>query len=704
MLLPAAILVGGLVAAPLLTTVAASVRVRGARSGVGVNNYIAVLTDAQARHAIANSLRWLLLVAPLVCLVGFVLGQVGRNSYRSRALLIGVIAAPVAVSGLVSGMAFRLMSDPQPDRGVLTAVLSTAQHWLGRAPVLPGAGPAGPAVASAAGSAAGSPAGSVVEVDNASGDLVTADPLGAGQAAVLALTGVPTPAASPFTGTLPPLGAGEVVGAVTVDGRLAPGVPVVIRGVGGSDFTTSGRTGADGTVRFDVSQQSPAQYQLRIPAWAIARPSATTLLGPGSIGWVLGSAFAWSWAGFAVVVFRAGLAGIPRDLLRMARAYGAGRLRRAVSVYLPALVPVVSVVLLTLLVAAARVFELVLVGAPGSVQADADVVGVHWWRFQGLLGAGGAAALVVLPFLVVAGLALAALVGLNREWPRAAEAARTEPGPARSRARRWLARTLGLVAATLWLVPFLDLLATSLRSPRDAATAGWWARGHDGPGLESYRVAFASGELGGSLLTTAVRAVLATSLVLVLAAPAAHALAGGRLSRNTERVLVAVTAVLAVVPVPTVAGPLGATLDWLHLSGQPGALALVHAALGVPFAVLLLRPAFRAAQDEPLERVGLGDRGGVAAVLTVAARSWTTVLAVAVLEFVLVWNDMVVALLVGSAGSYPVTLVLYEQARELATSAGVISAGAVVSLAVPLALVLATGRWVVRGLTAGLVR
>lgn len=688
MLLPAAGLVAAVLVAPLLATVVTSIRVSGARFGVSLGNYTAILADVQVRHAIGNSLRWLVLAAPLVCLIGFLLGQVGRNSYRSRALLIGVIAAPIAVSGLVSGIVFRLMFDPHPDRGTVTAVLTAGQHLLGHAPVLPDAGPATAAVT----------------VRPINGDLVTADPVSAGQVGVLALTGALVRPGPRFTGSLPDPGAGRVAAVVTVDGMLAPDVPVTIRGIGGSDYAASGQTGANGTVRFDVANQSPAQYELGIPAWAVARPRASTLLGPGSIGWVLGSAFGWAWAGFAVVVFRAGLAGIPRDLLRMARAYGAGRVRRAVAVYLPALVPIISVVLLILLVAAARVFELVLVGAPGSVQDAADVVGVHWWRWHDTLGEGGAAALAVLLFLTVAALALAMLWGLKREWPSTPAPARTEPGRARSPARRWLARPMGLAAVALWLTPFLVLLATSLRSPRDAAVAGWWLRGHDGLGLESYRVAFASGELGGALLATAGRAVLASALVLVFAVPAAYALACGQLPRAVERVLITVTLLLAVVPVQGVASPLGGALDWLHISGEPGVVAAIHAAFGVPFAVLLLRLAVRAAQDGPLQRARLGDPGRVAAVLTAMSQSWTTVLAVAVLEFVLVWNDLVIGLLLGGSGGYPVTLVLYEQARQFATSAGVIAAGSVVSLIIPLALVLTTGRWVVRGLTAGLLR
>ena len=74
---------------------------------------------------------------------------------------------------------------------------------------------------------------------------------------------------------------------------------------------------------------------------------------------------------------------------------------------------------------------------------------------------------------------------------------------------------------------------------------------------------------------------------------------------------------------------------------------------------------------------------------------------VAVLEFVLVWNDYVVGILLGGPESGQVTFVLAEQARQFVTSESVMAAGAVVATAIPLGLVIATGDLLVRGFTSG---
>jgi alpha-glucoside transport system permease protein len=405
-----------------------------------------------------------------------------------------------------------------------------------------------------------------------------------------------------------------------------------------------------------------------------------------------------------VVVFAAGLRAVPTDRLRMARAAGVGPLTRLGRVLLPALRPVVAVVLLTLLVAAARVFDLVLVAVPGSVQESADVVGLQWLRRQDDLAEGRRAALVVLLSLFLAAAALLAAAGGSSRRSLAVPApGDPDPAPPRRRRWRWALRVAGVAALALWLVPFLVLVATSLHGPAHAAVAGWWSGRLSVLSVQSYADAFASGELGGALLGTAARATLATAGLLLLALPAAYALAWGGLRRRSARRLAALLAVLAVLPVQVYAGPLGSALGGARWLGAPTVLAAVHAAIGVPFAVLLLRGAFATVPLGEVTRERL-DGGEWQAATAVCSARWESVVAVAVLEFVLVWNDLVVGLLLGGPGSRLVTLALLGEARQFATNSATLAAGAVVVTVVPLLLVLATGRWLIRGLAAGVAR
>lgn len=518
-LLPATLLVGVVLVLPLVWAVVDSLH-------GGLGNYVGVLRDGQVRHAVRNSLFWLIL-APVICLFGLLLAWTISAHRR-----IGVLAAPIAVSALVTGLAFRLIAQP-------------------------------------------------------------------------------------------------------------------------GDF----------------------------------------LLGPTGIWLLLGLAFAWQWSGLAVVVFRSGLNAIPPGLVRMARAFGVSRARRLRTVIGPALFPAGALVLIIVLVAAARVFDLILIAAPGSDQAEVDVVGLHWWRFRDDLGAGESAALTVMQFAIAAVAALIGLWGLSREWPTNPAAA--EPAAGFRRRRR--GRAIVVLAVAVWVLPLLVLLLTSLHTPRAAAGGGWWSGGF---GFESYRQAFQSGELTGALVNTGARSVFAAVLLPVVAVPAAYALAWGGLPRRVNHALIAVTTVVAVVPPQTVIVELGRVFDRLHLLGAPTALTIVHTAFGVPLAMLLLRGAFASVPREIVHARRYDAEPG-SPLFAVVRETLPALVTVAVLEFVLVWNDYVVGLLLGGPEAGQVTFVLSDQARQFVTSESVMAAGAVVATVIPLGLVLATGNWLVRGFTSG---
>src|SRR5262249_30002581 len=103
-------------------------------------------------------------------------------------------------------------------------------------------------------------------------------------------------------------------------------------------------------------------------------------LGPGLIWVVLISAFAWLWLGFVVSLFRAGLDAIPDDVIRTVRAEGLRRWRRLRAVELPILRPISGIVVITLVVASVRLFDLVLVATPGSMRGEVTILSLHWWR------------------------------------------------------------------------------------------------------------------------------------------------------------------------------------------------------------------------------------------------------------------------------------------------------------------------------------
>jgi alpha-glucoside transport system permease protein len=540
--------------------------------GHGWANFRAVFADPGARHALRNSLVWLL-VAVLLVALGLGVALATRRVSRLWELFWRALVFPFGVAALVSGVAFRIIFDPTPQRGVVT--------------------------------------------------------------------------------------------------RLATGL------TGGS------------------------------PVW----------LSPGLIWVVLVSAFAWTWLGYAVSLLRAGLDTIPEDLVRAVAVEGVPGWRRLLTVELPLLRTVIGVVGLTLMVAAVRLFDLVLIVAPGSVQDDADVLGLHWWRAPG--GAGRSAALAVLLFAIVALVAVAGLRNLRRPWalPAASRRAdrggraeragwdgrggsvRRDSGTGRHRATPRASRlgiAVGVPLILLWALPALMLLATALHEPTAAATGGWWSPA--GLGLGSVAEVFRVG-LGQALLVTAFVAVVATVLVLAVGSLTAHLVTWGGLPHWLGRAAMTAFVILSVMPVQMYADPLRHALARVWLGDTPLALGVVHAAAGLPFAVLLLRATFAAVPPDVVA-AGLHDTRWQA-IRRLGEKLRPALVAVAVLESVLVWNDFIVGLLVSGAGSTPQSLVLSGLAKQFASSAGPVAAAAVLSSLVPVVLLLAAWPTVVRGLTVG---
>jgi alpha-glucoside transport system permease protein len=423
-------------------------------------------------------------------------------------------------------------------------------------------------------------------------------------------------------------------------------------------------------------------------------------LGPGLVWVVLVSAFCWIWLGYVVSLFRAGLESIPQDLARTVRAEGPRGWRRLRLVELPILRPVTGIIALTLVVAAVRLFDLVLVVAQGLTQSDANVLALHWWRTHAD-APGRSAALALVLFVVVAVLAVTGMRGLRRRWAMPpdtvpADARPSPPPPSRRGSAVGLA--VGIPVAACWAFPVLVLAMTSLHAPATAGLHGWWSA--HGLGFGSFAAAGDAG-LWRALLSNGLIAGLATLVVLAVALPTAYLLAWGGLPGWLGRAGVAAFVVLAVLPVQMYADPLRTTLLSTGLGNSRVSLALVHAAAGLPFAVLLLRAAFAAApaslvaeallhpsrRGEAIDRVRQGYRPVLTAVL--------------VLEFVLVWNDFIVGFLIGGPGSAPLSQVLWGQARQFATSAGPVAAAAVMWAALPVVTLLATWPTVVRGLTVG---
>lgn len=425
-----------------------------------------------------------------------------------------------------------------------------------------------------------------------------------------------------------------------------------------------------------------------VPAW----------LGPDLVTVALMSAFVWAWIGLPVVVFRAALDALPPDLADAVRANGGGRLdvfRDAL--WRPLLRRTAAIVFALVALGTARAFDLILVMAPGSSLDEAANLAVRVWQTSGSATTGPAAALNTL-WLVALGVGVvAAAVGGRQAWPPPA----LDYAPTRTvaeRARWPVRRALPILVALLWAVPVLALVATSLHSPQEAATRGWTAASLR---LSSYRDILTQDEVIRSFGFTALLALSVTVLVIIVALPAGYALA--RLRPPGTAAAGALLVAASAVPVQVVAGPINEVLARVGLAGTSIGLGLVHVALGAPFAVLVLRNALADVPGSRIRAARIAGRREWGVLWRTVPAALPAIIAVAVLEFVQVWNDFVVGLLFGGSGT-PLGLMVFGQTRQFVSNSGTLAAFALLASVPPLVVIVLARRQVIAGLVSGAVR
>jgi raffinose/stachyose/melibiose transport system permease protein len=89
---------------------------------------------------------------------------------------------------------------------------------------------------------------------------------------------------------------------------------------------------------------------------------------PGVALWAIGITVVWQYAGYSMVIFLAGLQGVPSELLEAAAIDGAGRFRRFWHVTLPMIAPAVTINLMLSTIGGLKLFDQVFAitnGGPG---------------------------------------------------------------------------------------------------------------------------------------------------------------------------------------------------------------------------------------------------------------------------------------------------------------------------------------------------
>ncbi|MEV7466571.1 sugar ABC transporter permease [Streptomyces kronopolitis] len=375
-LLPALLLLGALVVYPIAFSVRRSLFDAAGTGFVGLDNYGAMFSDDGIRTALRNTVVWVVVAPAVSTVLGLVFAVLTERIRWGTAFKL-IVFMPMAISMLAAGIIFRLVYDQDPQRGVADAVWVAVHDTFADPAPFPGARPRPRAALAPSGGGAFSTraavrAGSPVELPLIAvrpDDLRGARPAAAAAARPGAVTGTVW---LDFT-----RGGGGRPDVLDRGERALAGLRV--EAVRGGRVVASATTAADGT--FALPGDRAAGARLRLPAADFAEAyRGVDWLGPALVTPAIIGSYVWMWAGFAMVLIAAGLAGVPRELLEAARVDGAGEWQVFRRITVPLLAPVLLVVLVTLMINVLKIFDLVYVIAPGSSLRSANVLALQLFR------------------------------------------------------------------------------------------------------------------------------------------------------------------------------------------------------------------------------------------------------------------------------------------------------------------------------------
>ncbi|MFI9726639.1 MULTISPECIES: carbohydrate ABC transporter permease [unclassified Streptomyces] len=376
-LLPALVLLGALVVYPIGYSVVRSFYDQSGDGFAGFDNYQALFTDDGIRTALKNNIIWVVFAPTVATALGLVFAVLTERVRWGTAFKL-VVFMPMAISMLAAGIIFRLVYDQDPDKGVANAVWVGVHDTFAQSSAFPKAHPGRESPLEPAGG----------------GAFVTKETVGAGDTVTLPLVGVAPdlmpdgakPAAAPkpeddrITGSAwQDFTRGKGVGTLNqVDPAELGYAGMRIEAVKDGSVVETATAAGDGT--FSFSSKADGAH-LRLPADNFTEPyNGLDWLGPSLVTPAIIGSYIWMWAGFAMVLIAAGLAGMPRELLEAARVDGANEWQVFRRVTVPLLAPVLAVVTVTLMINVLKVFDLVFIIAPGSSQDDANVLALELYR------------------------------------------------------------------------------------------------------------------------------------------------------------------------------------------------------------------------------------------------------------------------------------------------------------------------------------
>ncbi|HEX3387440.1 MAG TPA: carbohydrate ABC transporter permease [Streptosporangiaceae bacterium] len=266
---------------------------------------------------------------------------------------------------------------------------------------------------------------------------------------------------------------------------------------------------------------------------------------------------------------------------------------------------------------------------------------------------------------------------------------------ARRRGRIGLIFAIMSVIAVVMLYPFWYLLNNAFRNESQFER-------QSGHSAVSWSQLFSELPVGRELLNSTLICVASILLILAVSTTAGFAFAKLRY-RASGWVFLGVVAAL-MVPLQSIIIPEYVNLGKLGLINTYLGAVLVYVALGTPFATFLMATYYRGISDDLIEAAVMDGLGYEQTFLRIALPlSWPAIATVTVLQFIQIWDDLLVGLLfLQNPQQRTITVGLAALSAGRTTSIPVLMAGSFISAVPAIVVYLIFQRYLVRGLTLGM--
>lgn len=262
----------------------------------------------------------------------------------------------------------------------------------------------------------------------------------------------------------------------------------------------------------------------------------------------------------------------------------------------------------------------------------------------------------------------------------------------------------------LWSVPTLGVFVTSFRPSQQTLQSGWWdallnpLRSGQWT-LSNYQQVLESEGMGNAFINSLIVTVPSTVIPITIAAFAAYAFAWIRFPLRGP--LFAIVVGLLVVPLQMAFIPVFQLYGDLGLGGTFLGIWLAHTAFGLPLAIFLLYNYISQLPRDLFESAAIDGASHYQVFREIVLPlSIPAIGAFTIFQFLWVWNDFLVAYVFLGVGADVRLLptALFQLIGSRGQAAHILTAGAFVTMVVPLIVFLLLQRAFIRGILAGSVK